>query len=200
MIVINSTSKELLRAKDALNELKEAQALGVEITTDIYKSAVEAMAAIIERGVLEENQKVVSPLGYDLTDFCNAIETQCTPALMSAFCTQSKSELADIISNVASGLLKEDTTIFEKFTSVNQTLNLCSRFFCLIHDTVAGDCLPIMEGEEAEKLKKAFVFANSPAMTTLLDTLMKKYGCDSYEKLAAILKENNDFIKSQKTY
>ncbi len=200
MIIINTTTKELSEAKDALNEVREFKASGVEVAQEKLFGIIETMAKIIERSVLEENARIVSPLGYDLTDFCNAIERQCPPSLMSAFCTQSKSELADLFGRISTTQLKEDTEggIIEKFNSVNSTLLLCSKFFSLICDTVAGDDLPIMEGEEGEKIKKALIFANSPAMADLLNTLLKKYGCESYDELAKILKAKSELLELNK--
>ena len=192
LLQIYSTVEEVNRAKNALGVINDFKANGIEPTNEQYDTAFSSVSSVLDKIEVEHHLKVMSPNGYDLTKFCNLIESQCPPSLLSAFAIQSQAELANLMRYVDKAQINSESgaDIWDLFNAITGTLSLCSKFLGSIYDTVAGD-LPLMEGEEAEKLKSALVFANSPAMKTLLDCLKSKYNCETDEELAEILKNKS---------
>lgn len=198
LLQIYSTVEEVNRAKDALEVINDFKTNGIEPTKEQYDTAFSSVSLVLDKIEVEHHLKVMSPNGYDLTKFCNLIESQCPPSLLSAFATQSQAELANLMRYVDKAQIKSESgaDIWELFNAITGTLSLCSKFLGSIYDTVAGD-LPLIEGEEAEKLKTALIFANSPAMRTLLDYLKGKYNCNTDEELAEVIKEKAKLISKE---
>lgn len=192
LLQIYSTVEEVNRAKEALEVINDFKANGIVPTNEQYDTVFESVLSVFDKIETETHLKVMSPNGYDLTDFCNLIESQCPPSLLSAFATNSQAELANLMRYIDQTQIKSESgaDIWELFNAITGTLSLCSKFLGSIYDTVAGD-LPLIEGEEAEKLKSALVFANSPAMNTLLNCLKSKYNCETDEELAEVLKKKS---------
>lgn len=195
---IYSTVEEVNMAKDALGVINDFKANGIEPTNEQYDTAFSSVSSVLDKIEVEHHLKVMSPNGYDLTKFCNLIESQCPPSLLSAFAIQSQAELANLMRYVDKAQINSESgaDIWDLFNAITGTLSLCSKFLGSIYDTVAGD-LPLIEGEEAEKLKTALIFANSPAMRTLLDYLKGKYNCDTDEELAEVFKEKANLISKE---
>lgn len=186
---ICTTENEVNKAKGALKVIEDFKANGIEPTNEQYETAFNSVSPVLDKLEVENHLKVMSPNGYDLTEFCNLIERQCPPSLLSAFCTHSQAELASLMRYIDKAQIKSESgaEIWELFNSIAGSLTLCVKFLGSIYDTVAGD-LPLMEGEEAERFKTALLFANSPAMKALIDSLKTKYNCKTDEELAETLK------------
>lgn len=198
LLQIYSTVEEVNRAKEALSVINDFKANGIEPTNEQYDTAFSSVSSVLDKIEVEHHLKVMSPNGYDLTKFCNLIESQCPPSLLSAFATHSQAELANLMRYIDKAQINSESgaDIWDLFNAITGTLSLCSKFLGSIYDTVAGD-LPLMEGEEAEKLKSALIFANSPAMRTLLDYLKGKYNCNTDEELAEVIKEKAKLISKE---
>lgn len=186
---VYATAKEVSKAKEALKVIGDLRANGIEPTNEKFETALDSALSVIDKIESENHLKVMSPGGYDLTEFCNLIERQCPPSILSAFCTQSKGQLASLMAYIDVNMIKSESgqTIWNLFNEITGTLTLCSKFLESIFDTVAGD-LPLLEGEEGERLKSALLFANSESMKALIDFLKAKYNCETDEELLKILK------------
>lgn len=186
---IYTTAKKVIKAKEALKMIEDLKEEGIEPTNAQYETALVSLSSVLDKIEVENHLKVMSPNGYDLTEFCNLIESQCPPSLLSVFCTHSQAELASLMRYIDKEQIKSESgaDIWELFNGIAGSLTLCTKFLGSIYDTVAGD-LPLMEGEEAERLKSALVFANSPAMKELIESLKTKYDCETDEELLDILK------------
>lgn len=190
---VYATEKEISKAKEALSIVNDLKANGIEPTNEQLEAAFDCVSSVMDRIEVENHLKVMSPNGYDLTKFCNLIESQCPPSMLAAFCTHSQAELASLMRYIDKDLIKTEsgTDIWKLFNGVVGSLALCTKFLGSIYDTVAGD-LPLMKGEEAERFKSALVFANNPSMKALLECLKTKYNCETDEELVEILKEKNN--------
>jgi hypothetical protein len=186
---IYTTEKEISKAKEALSVIEELKDNGIEPTSEQLEAAIADVSSVLDKIEVENHLKVMSPKGYDLTKFCNLIENQCPPSLLSAFCTHSQAELAGLMRYVDKKQIKSESgaDIWELFNGIAGSLTLCNKFLGSIYDTVAGN-LPLIEGEEAEKFKSALVFANSPAIKEVIECLKVKYNCETYEELSDVLK------------
>ena len=180
---------EIIKAKDALKLIKDLKSAGATLTNEQLEVAVEAAAGVLNKIEVENGLKVMSPNGYDLTGFCKLIESQCPPSLLAGFCTHSQAELARLMGYIDKDYIKSDCSsdVWELFNGITASLSLCAKFLGSIYDVIAGDCLPIMEGEEAERFKAALVFANNPAITSILESLKVKFDCKTNEELAKLL-------------
>ena len=186
---VYATANEVNKAKEALKVIEDFKANGIEPTNEQYETAFGSVSSVLDKIEVENHLKVMSPNGYDLTEFCNLIESQCPPSMLSAFCTHSQAELASLMRYIDKAQIKSESgaEIWDLFNGIAGSLTLCVKFLGSIYDTVAGD-LPLMEGEEADRFKSALVFANSPAMKTLIDSLKSKYDCETDEELLEVLK------------
>lgn len=194
---IYTTAKEIDEAKNALNVIEDLKANGIEPTNEQYEASVGCASSVLDKIEMENHLKVMSPNGYDLTKFCDLIESQCPPSLLSAFCTHSQAELASLMRYIDKDQIKSESgaEIWELFNGIAGSLTLCTKFLGSIYDTVAGD-LPLLEGEEAERFKSALVFANSPAINSLIENLKTKYNCETDEELLDILNTKTASIEN----
>lgn len=195
---ICATENEVNKAMEAFKFIEDLKANGIDPTNEQFETAFAGVSSLLDKIEVENHLMVLSPKGYDLTKFCNLIESQCPPSLLSSFCVHSQAELASLMRFIDKNIIKSESgsDIWELFNGITGSLSLCSKFLGSIHDVIAGD-LPLIEGEEAERLKTALVFANNPAMKTLIDSLKEKYNCETDEELAEILKKkasvNNEY-------
>lgn len=194
---IYATAKEIDEARKALNVVEDLKANGIEPTNEQYEASVGCASSVLDKIEMENHLKVMSPNGYDLTKFCDLIESQCPPSLLSAFCTHSQAELASLMRFIDKDQIKSESgaEIWELFNGIAGSLTLCTKFLGSIYDTVAGD-LPLLEGEEAERFKSALVFANSPAINAVIENLKTKYNCETDEELLDILNTKTASIEN----
>jgi hypothetical protein len=188
-IQIYAKATEVVKAKDALKLIEELKAAGAKLTVEQYEVAIEAVAGVFDKIEVENDLKVMSPNGYDLTGFCKLIESQCPPSLLASFCTHSQAELARLMGYIDKAQIQSDcgSDIWELFNGITASLSLSAKFLGSIYDVIVGDNLPILEGEEAEKFKAALIFANNTAFTSILESLKAKFDCKTNEELAKLM-------------